>query len=207
MLASRCSRRWHLCSEVGESGRHNGEPHLQPERLRRYQPRQPHSAADLFDHWLDYRDLRPQLDVRQRHGRIGSALADGHNSRLHARLHLSGGYLEFGGVQNDSDFVVSNTNDLVVAFYVADPSNPTFIPCSTPGCTCGQYTGSNLVDAAGYTQAGYTTGWFYGVQSTVTPTLRSLATPEPSNVALLGVGICGLAAAVRRRAAKLALLR
>jgi len=113
------------------------------------------------------------------------------------------GYLEFGGTQNDSDYVVENTNDLVVAFYVANPADPTFIPCSTPGYTCGKYTGSSLVDAAGYTLSGYDTGWFYGVQSTVTPTLPA-STPEPSTVALLGLGIAGLAAIARRRSARIA---
>jgi len=42
------------------------------------------------------------------------------------------GFLEFGGIQNDASFVDSDTNDLVVAFNVTNPSDPTFIPCSTP---------------------------------------------------------------------------
>ncbi len=109
------------------------------------------------------------------------------------------GELEFGGIQNDADFVVENTNDLVVAFNVTNPSAPTFIPCSTPGYTCGNYTGSDLVDAAGYTQVGYETGWFYGVQSTVTPTLPASGAPEPSTAALLFVGVFGIAAAARQR--------
>ncbi len=105
------------------------------------------------------------------------------------------GFLEFGGTQNDVGFVVTNTNDLVVSFNVTDPLHPTFVPCSTPGYTCGIYTGSNAVDAAGYTQIGYNTAWFYGAQSSVSPTL----TPEPSTIALLGTGMSFLAI-VRRRA-------
>ena len=95
-----------------------------------------------------------------------------------------GGYLEFGGIQNDADLVFSNTNDLVVAFNVTNPAAPTFVPCSTPGYTCGNYTGSPLVDAAGYTQVGYNTGWFYGVpQSTVS------SAPEPASIVLFGIGL------------------
>jgi hypothetical protein len=111
------------------------------------------------------------------------------------------GFLEFGGTQNDSDFVVENTNDLVVAFDVTNPSAPVFIPCSTPGYTCGVATGSSLVDAAGYTLVGYNTGWFYGVQSTVSPTLppAPASAPEPATTALLGAGLAGLAVISRRR--------
>ena len=113
------------------------------------------------------------------------------------------GFLEFGGTQSDSDFVVGNTNDLVVSFNVTNPNNPTFIPCSTTGYTCGIYTGSSLVDAAGYTLLGYNTGWFYGVQSTVTPTLPppgpSTGTPEPASLTLMGLGAGALALAAGRR--------
>jgi hypothetical protein len=107
-----------------------------------------------------------------------------------------GGYFEFGGVQNDANSVFTNTNDLVVAFNVSDPADPTFIPCSTPGYTCGIYTGSNLVDAAGYTQAAYDTAWFYGAKSTVSPTLPPSTVPEPSSLALFGVAV--LAYGVKR---------
>ena len=108
-----------------------------------------------------------------------------------------GGFLEFGGTQNDSDIVGSFTNDLVVAFNVTDPSNPMFIPCSTPGYTCGVYTGSSAVEAAGYTVADSSTGWFYGAKtSTVSPTSP---VPEPAPVAMFAMGLAGLAVARRMR--------
>jgi PEP-CTERM motif len=107
------------------------------------------------------------------------------------------GELEFGGIANDSDFVSSFTNDIVVSFNVTDPSNPTFIPCSTPGFTCGNYTGSNAVDAAGYTIASSADGWFYGVQSTVTT--APSPTPEPSSLLLFGTALIGIAGLMSKR--------
>ena len=145
-----------------------------------------------YDPTLSYDSDTTDLVVHSLTGiTVGSALGFTYNN----------GYLEFGGIQNDADEVFSNTNDLVVSFYVANPADPTFIPCSTPGYTCGQYTGSSLVDAAGYTQTGYETGWFYGVpQSTVSPTLpTSSALPEPSTLALLGAGASVFALVRRRR--------
>src|ERR1700679_2991543 len=117
------------------------------------------------------------------------------------------GFLEFGGIENDASFVDFGTNDLVVAFNVTDPSEPTFIPCSTPGYTCGKYTGSSLVDAAGYTIAGSDDGWFYGVESTVTPAPPTPAVPEPSSLLLLGTGIGALVGAARRKASMMAFHR
>ncbi|MDQ6847002.1 MAG: PEP-CTERM sorting domain-containing protein [Candidatus Dormibacteraeota bacterium] len=113
-----------------------------------------------------------------------------------------GGLLEFGGIQNDADFVGSNTNDLVVAFNVTDPAHPQFVPCSTPGYTCGKYTGSSLVEAAGYTRVGTNTAWFYGApQSAVSPTPP---VPEPETYALLiaGLGVLGIASRRRNKAAR-----
>jgi hypothetical protein len=109
------------------------------------------------------------------------------------------GYLEFGGTQNDSDLVFSNTNDLVVAFNVTNPADPFFPSCVTPGYTCGIYTGSSAVDAAGYTVVGDDTGWFYGAQSTVTPTPPPSVTPEPSGLILLGTGLASCAGVLRKR--------
>ncbi len=82
----------------------------------------------------------------------------------------------------------------MVAFNVNDPAHPSFYPCSTPGYGCGNYTGSDLVDAAGYTQADSGTAWFYGVPQSSVSTV-----PEPAPFALLGAGLGALALALRPR--------
>ena len=110
------------------------------------------------------------------------------------------GFLEFGGIQNNADFVSSNTNDLVVSFNVTDPNHPQFVPCSTPGFTCGTYTGSSLVEAAGYTRVGSNTGWFYGApESVVSPMPINAPVPEPETVSLLAIGLAAIGWLRRKR--------
>ncbi len=104
------------------------------------------------------------------------------------------GFLEFGGTANDSSYVYAETNDLVVAFDVTNPSNPTFIPCSTQGYTCGVYTGSSAVDAAGYTTADSKTGWFYGAKTSTVAVV-----PEPAPIAMFALGLVAMGLARRKR--------
>ncbi len=110
----------------------------------------------------------------------------------------SGGYLEFGGTQNDSDLIYSNTNDFVLALYVSDPTHPQLIPCSTPGYTCGSATGDAGIGTGGYTETGTFAAWFYSSGSVISPTPITPSVPEPAPVALLAAGL-GVLAFLRRR--------
>jgi PEP-CTERM motif len=98
------------------------------------------------------------------------------------------GFLEFGGTQNGSDLVFGNTNDLVVALK-----------------SCGQYTGSSAVDAAGYTQVGLNTGWFDGAKSVVSttnplpPPSTGTGVPEPATLSFMGLGFAALRMGRMRR--------
>ena len=100
--------------------------------------------------------------------------------------------LEFGGTTTGSNYVAYGTNDLVVSFDLTDPAHPAFVPCSTPGYTCGQYTGDADIAASGYTTAGTSSAWFYNLTTSVVTTV-----PEPSPLWLMGLGL-GLTAFARR---------
>ncbi len=149
------------------------------------------SITVTYDPTLTYDNDTTDIVVHSLTGiTVGSALG----------FTYQGGFLEFGGIQNDADLVFSKTNDLVVAFNVTNPTAPTFVPCSTPGYTCGKYTGSSLVDAAGYTRANSATGWFYGApQSVVSPNRIVPGVPEPTTCALIGAGLGAIGIVKRAR--------
>lgn len=93
----------------------------------------------------------------------------------------------FGGTYGGTNLVYDGTNDIVISYNLSNLADPTFVPCSTPGYTCGKYTGSSAVEASGYTTVASGTAYFYGAQSTITA-----GVPEASTWAMMIAGFCGL---------------
>jgi PEP-CTERM motif len=101
-----------------------------------------------------------------------------------------GSYFFFGGIANDSDYVVVGTNDFVLTYNLTDPSNPEFVPCSTPGFSCGANTGNAAYDTSGFTTTGNDSLWFITAADS-NPNGSSV--PEPATLALFGISMAALA--------------
>jgi hypothetical protein len=66
----------------------------------------------------------------------------------------------FGGVQNNSDYIVSGTNDFALSYNLSNPSTPQFLLCSAPGIVCASQTGNSAYTASGYTSADHDSSVF-----------------------------------------------
>jgi hypothetical protein len=109
-----------------------------------------------------------------------------------------GQYFFFGGTANDSDYVVVGTNDFVLTYNLSNLADPTFVPCNTPGFSCGANTGSPLYDTSGFTTTGNSSLWFITAADS-NPNGSSV--PEPASSVLVLIALLGLAYIHRRAAA------
>jgi len=105
--------------------------------------------------------------------------------------------IAIGGIYGGADLIYSNTNDFILELTFANAASladPSIAVCGGPGLTCGNYTGSNAVYAAGYSETGTDSVWFAQVQN-VSPT------PLPAALPLLagGLGALGLLGWRRKR--------
>jgi len=109
----------------------------------------------------------------------------------------SSNQLFIGGTQNNSDFVITGSDDLVVSLDVTNPAAPIFIPCDGPGIVCGDQTGNPAYDASGYTTSDDPSSLFF-----IAAAQSSTSVPEPSDVALLALPMLVLGWTAHRRRAR-----
>ncbi len=143
------------------------------------------SFTVTFDPSQDYNDDTTDIVVHSFSG-IGVPLD---HPRMGFTYFGSGAYAGgffFGGVENNSDFVRTGTNDFVVGYDLTDPSDPRFLLCNAPGIVCGAHTGDPAYAVAGYTRSGNNSLWFISVAQS------DPAIPEPATWALLLAGFAGL---------------
>jgi hypothetical protein len=92
-----------------------------------------------------------------------------------------------GGTENDSDYVVSGTNDFVLTYNVSDLNSPQLIPCSGI-FSCGDQTGNPAYETTGYTTQGNDSIWLV---ATADSTITS-GVPEPATWAMFLLGFGGI---------------
>jgi PEP-CTERM motif len=101
--------------------------------------------------------------------------------------------LFFGGIQNDSDFVIEGTNDFVLSLNLTNLSDPAFILCNAPGIECGTQTGNGIYAASGYTTSANSSSLFF------LNAPESIAdVPEPATWAMFLVGFGAVGFMMRR---------
>jgi hypothetical protein len=145
------------------------------------------SFTVTFDPTQSYTDDTTDIHVNSLSGvTVDSTLGFSYSS--------SSQLFSFGGTYGGTGLVYAGTNDLVISYSLANLNDPTFVPCSTPGYTCGNATGSSSVEASGYTTADTESFFFYGAQSTITS-----AVPEPSTWAMMILGFFGVGFMAYRR--------
>lgn len=110
-------------------------------------------------------------------------------------FNYSGGYLFIGDTLNGANGVTAGTNDFAVFLNVSNPSDPILVPCSA-GLSCGSFSSSNQVLAAGYTTSG--TGGLY-LASVNDSSVSGSVAPEPSCIALFAAGLCAMVGVIKRR--------
>ena len=106
---------------------------------------------------------------------------------------LYAGDFFLGGTENDSDYVSEDTNDFVLSYLLTNPSDPTFILCSSPGIVCGAETGSSAYLASGYTSTADPDSLWFAATVNSSP-----GVPEPSTWALMLAGFASLGFVYRK---------
>jgi hypothetical protein len=131
------------------------------------------SFTVTFDPSKNYTNDTSQLVV---HSFSGTPV----NSELGFTYFASTKQFFFGGVQNNSDFMVSGTNDFTLSYDLTNPSTPQFLLCSAPGIVCASQTGNSAYTASGYTSADHDSSVFVSASARSVANGGAVASSGPS---------------------------
>jgi hypothetical protein len=146
-----------------------------------------------FDPTLNHVDDTTDLVVHSFSG-TGAPL----DSPLGFTYSAASGEFALGGLVPAPQEIDPGTNDFAIFLNLANLSKPQFLPCNTPGASCGAANGDPAFIIAGFTRSGADFDKSLWIAATAESEIA--AVPEPSTWAMMLAGFAGLGFMGYRRA-------